>query len=56
MITDKQIRAIIADAQNKIGDFHALIFSKQAMIDICEELLRRRDADIDKEYLPTNQR
>ena len=44
MISDDEIQEIIADAENKIGDYHALILSKKAMVEICKELLvRRRD-------------
>ena len=47
MISDDEIQEIIADAENKIGDYHALIMSKKAMISICKELLvRRRDESI----------
>ena len=42
MISNDEIKEIIADAENKIGDLHALILSKKAMIDICKELLQYR--------------
>ena len=64
MISNDEIKEIIADMQNKIGDLHAVIHSKQAMVDICKELLQYRsiidmgpsveNAD-NKKYLPTNQ-
>ena len=37
--SDAELKEIIADAENKVGDYHALIMSKQVMIAAINELL-----------------
>ena len=37
--SDDEIKEIIADAENKVGDYHALIMSKKVMIAALHELL-----------------
>ena len=63
MISNDEIREYIADMQNKIGDYHAIIFSKQRLVDALQELLKYRSivdlepsVESDQEYLPSSQR
>ena len=64
MITPEKLSNMIADAQSKIGKYHALILSKQDMIEALELLQKYmsiidmgpdvENADAEK-YLPTSQ-
>ena len=56
MTSDDEIKEIIADAEDKIGDYHAIILSKQVLISALKELLQYRSLiDLnDTEYLPTS--
>ena len=43
--SDDELLEIIADAENKIGDYHAIIMSKQILIAALKELLQYRAVD-----------
>ena len=40
--SNDEIEEIIADAQDKIGNYHAIILSKQILIEALKELLQYR--------------
>ena len=43
--SDDELREIIADAENKIGDYHAIIASKRILVAALKELIQRRGWD-----------
>ena len=42
--SNDELREIIADAENKIGYYHAIILSKKILIAALKELIQRRSA------------
>ena len=43
--SNDELREIIADCEDKIGDYHAIITSKKILISALKELITRRAVD-----------